>query len=129
MNRKEKELTMLWQAPIRKRYRNFIHTAADRNEVWMLGSPDGELQVEGAAGFGVCIWPRREFAERFLCETNISESCVAFVVEAERFAEHLCSLSEREGCYVAVFPTPQNLCMTAAKDVLRDLTGELELYE
>lgn len=130
MLQKHSSLQHIWNAPPEKRYKNFIHTVADQEYIWLVGNESGELVAEENGKNFLCLWPSEAFAQIYLEKTNLAFDAEAFPIEITAFAEHLRSLvSMQENIQCMVFPTDKNATFISAQEILEDLNEELECYD
>ncbi len=122
----DRHLEYLWIAAPQKRYENFIHRAADFEEVWMIGDAEGELQCEIDSCPCLCVWPEKDFAQRYQAENLPGSDCSVFSVELDTFLEQAEALPDEIA--FAVFPTGDNDRITDKEQLLHDLDEELENY-
>ena len=117
----------IWNATAEKRYVNFIHTVADRDCLWLIGTEDGELIVEENGVEYLCLWPEEIFAQYYMEKSNLSLVAKPFSVSLSDFIEKLESfVSSPYQCMV--FPTEQNTKRITIRKLLLDLDEELEMY-
>ncbi len=90
-----------------KRYKYFLRTVLEEEEVWGLADEEGWLMLEESEEADsdiFAVWPKAEFAEVFRKEAGFEE----FQVEAMDLSEFLAWLDdfEEKKMKVAVFPRP-----------------------
>lgn len=100
----------VWNAAAQKRYKNFVTTVADTEEVWFCES--GKLSV----------WPEESYAqklfptEKIMC-MDVHEFCSSVL---EKFPETEC---------IYVFPNDRDAALTKPGKLLFDIQNELDRVE
>ena len=104
----EKQLQGLMKASPEKRYKSFLTTVVDLEEVWLLSSEEGYATFDADGFIHLLIWPRKEFAELF--KGNDEE---VISMEIHEF----------------VFPTNDNSYVVDAEKLMDDINACLEEVE
>lgn len=115
-----KELDEILARKPESRYKYFIRTVAEEEEVWGLTDEEGwlMLEVDGEKEDAIAVFPLESFAEVFRQAGELD----GFVVEAldlREFMEWLDDLEEK-GIKVAVFPTPNFQSAVVRAAIVRD---------
>lgn len=98
-------------APPQKRYRNFVSTSADWEQVWLYkGDP-------------WCVWAEREFAVHMVPEEQLVQ------VDVHDFCNELLSEAAAQGISISVFPNGTNSQVVSAEELREALLTELERIE
>ena len=118
----EKQLQGLMKASPEKRYKSFLTTVVDREEVWLLSSEEGYATFDADGFIHLLIWPRKEFAELF--KGNDEE---VISMEIHEFVEQ-CKTVE-ENIRFMVFPTNDNSYVVDAEKLMDDINACLEEVE
>ena len=118
----EKRLQGMMSAPPDKRYKSFLTTVADLEEVWLLSSEDGYATFDADGYIHLLVWPRKEFAELF--KGNDEE---VISMEIHEFVEQ-CKTIE-ENVRFMVFPTNDNSYVVDAGKLVDDINAYLEEVE
>lgn len=107
----------LMKAHPKKRYKSFVTSVADNEEVWM----DASLQnIETAVDGIVSVWPEKEFAQ-VICKKQ-----EATVIEVHDFCR---ILQNNPHVVIRVFPNGVDYLEVDAEMLLTDIEAELELVE
>lgn len=117
----DKAIEGLLKADPQKRYRSFLDTVTDREEVWLLSSEEGEATVELDGVLHVLVWPRKEF-----CELMMS-SDQPVPIEIHEFLEQCNSLDD--SVRFMVFPTNENSYIVTAEQLCTDIQAHLDELE
>ena len=114
----QKRIMGLLNAPKEKRYRSFISSSCDTEEVWIAqcGTTISPFENE------VTVWPAREFVELFVNEGH------PVVIDVHDFMEELSTI-KNPNCIVHVFPNGKDSYDVSIKKLLADIQDELALIE
>ena len=114
----------LMAASAEKRYKNFLSTAADSEEVWMLASEDGYASFDTDDG-KICllVWPERCFAEWF------ADGDEPELVEVHDFCDRCREVEDDDAILFAVFPTEGDSFVVTPSELLSDLEEALAELE
>ena len=118
---KPEQFSGLMKASPEKRYKSFLTTVADLEDVWMLASEDGYATLELDGYIHLLIWPRREFAEAFQQEDEIIS------MDVHVFLEQCKELTE--DIRFMVFPTDDNAYVVDPERLISDLCEYLDEVE
>ena len=118
----EKQLQGMMSASPEKRYKSFLTTVADLEEVWLLSSKDGYATFDADGYINLLVWPRKEFAELF---KNNDEEVVS--MEVHEFVEQ-CENVE-ENIRFMVFPTYDNSYVVDSEKFINDINLHLDEVE
>ena len=118
---KDRALQGLLKASPEKRYKSFLATAADTEEIWFLSSEDGEVMLEADGYIHLLVWPRKEFAEMFRQDGEEAAS-----VEVHEFIEQC---ETQEDIRFMVFPNDKDCYIVDAEKLAEDLNAALEEVE
>lgn len=117
-----KQFNGIVNASPEKRYRNFLSTVTDREEIW-FAECDGEqvtLDVDGYVN--MLVWPQKEF-----CVFHLGPDDVPTSMEIHDFMESCRELDE--SVRFMVFPTDANCYVVSTKKLLKDLQAYLDEIE
>lgn len=118
----EKAIIGLMKAPAEKRYKSFLNTVTDIEEVWFLCSTNGYATFDAEGFVHVLIWPRKEFAQHF-----ISDGENAVSMEIHEFLEKCKSLDD--SVRFMVFPTDLDSYVVTTHQLCHDIQEYLEELE
>lgn len=110
-------------APAKKRYKNFLRTAADSEEVWMLKGDEGECTYDIDDEIFVIVYPTEEFAKMF-CRNGE----VPVMMEVHKFCKKCKKLIEEQNIGFAVFPNDVDVINVLAETLYYDLVSALEEF-
>lgn len=105
-----------------KRYKSFLSTVADSEEVWLLSSKDGYATFDEDDFIHLLIWPCKEFAEMF---KDDDEEVVS--IEVHKFIEQCEALEEN--IRFMVFPTDKDSYVVTTEILINDISAYLEEVE
>lgn len=109
------------------RYKFFIKTVADWEEVWGLYSEGWAMAGSGQGEKILPFWPAREFAE--LCAKAEWSEYIPKSIDLEFFLSTVLVELEEADVLPGIFYTPDNKGTTPSlKKVISDLEQELENY-
>lgn len=110
------------------RYKYFIRTVAELEEVWGMADDEGWMMLEDDLDNTdvLPVFPHREFAELFYEQGEFGEAYKVEPLDLYEFMEWLEDMAEQK-IKVGVFPTPDFECavMTPEK-VMADLQTEFD---
>lgn len=118
----EKAIEGIMKAPPEKRYKSFLNTVADLEEVWFLSSKDGFATFDANDVKYVLIWPREEF-----CKYLISEGEKPSSMEIHEFLKKCVNL--KASVRFMVFPTKLDSFVTTAEKLCMDIRACLDEVE
>ena len=119
MNRQES----IKNAPAEKRYKNFISTATDREEIWVLENKDGYATWDSEGCMHLMVFPMREDAELF-AQDDEKPVAIGLTDFLHRCIETLGN--DEFGFYV--FPNEKDGMVVSPIKVMQDLLEELKNY-
>ena len=119
---KDTAIQGLLHASPEKRYKSFLNTVADRQDVWLLFSEEGYATLDLDGFVHVLVWPRKEF-----CSLYQSDAEKAVAMEVHDFIEKCEELEE--SVRFMVFPTNENCYIVTAQQLREDLQIHLEELE
>lgn len=112
-------------ASAEKRYRSFLNTAADGEEVWMLSGKDGYITMDIDGVIYLLVWPGKEYAVHFSGEdTPISIEVHDFVEQCEELLRE-----PEQNIQFMVFPSQNDGYIVDSFTLMEDLLEELERLE
>lgn len=117
-----KAMNGLLNAPPDKRYKSFLNTVADLQEVWLLSSQDGEATLTLNGFIHVLLWPREEF-----CRLMMTHDQETMPIEVHDFLEK-CKKLDNSTRFM-VFPTKENSYIVTAEQLCRDIQDHLDEVE
>lgn len=112
----------LMAASPEKRYKSFLNTVTDLEEVWFLSGKAGYATIDIDGYVHVLIFPRREF-----CEILMSDDERPSSMEIHDFVESCQSLDEN--IRFMVFPTKENSYIVTSSRLCEDIAAYLEAIE
>lgn len=118
----EKAINGLIKASPEKRYKNFLNTVTDLEEVWLLYSENGYATADFDGFIHILLWPQKEF-----CKYNISKDKKPCSLEIHEFLEKCKDLDN--SIRFMVFPTDINSYVVTAEQLCSDITEHLEEIE
>lgn len=123
MNNNQKRILGIINAPSNKRYKNFINTVVDFEEVWLLDGGDGYCTFDVGTEVNIIVYPTKEIAS-FFCE-----GATPIAIEIHEFCEECKKLINEENIGFAVFPNNSNAVKVSAETLYEDLLAALEEIE
>lgn len=123
MDNHKKMVNGIINASAEKRFKNFISTVADNEEVWMLDGGEGYCTYDDDGNINIIVYPTREFAEIF------SEGAKPVMMEVHEFCEKCKEFFDSEKIGFVVFPNKINGVKISAYDLYYALGEELEKVE
>ena len=117
-----KAMVGLIKATPEKRYKSFLNTVTDLEEVWLLSSQTGQTTLTVDDFIHVLIWPREEF-----CKSMISDGQKPISIEIHHFLEECKALDD--SIRFMVFPTNENSYVVTAKQLCLDIQEHLDELE
>lgn len=105
-----------------KRYRNFLNTVTDLEEVWLLCSEEGYATYDMDGIIHVLIWPRKEFCE---CFRSIDEKVVS--IEIHDFLKYCKEIDNN--IHFMVFPTNNDTYIVTLDQLYVDIMEHLDEIE
>ncbi len=118
----EKGLRGLLNTSPEKRYKSFLSTVADLEEVWLLSSNEGYATFDADNYIDLLIWPRKEFAEMF---KEDDEEVIS--IEIHQFIEQCKTLDEN--IRFMVFPTNNDSYVVETETLINDINNSLDEVE
>lgn len=122
-----KKLDGILNSTTAKRYKNFITTIADTEEVWLLRSSRGYATMDADGYINLLVFPDKEFAEWYRdCYFKKDQlECL----DVNTFLERCNDLLSQEEVRFLVSPNDSNGYIVAADKIIDDLTEELDRVE
>lgn len=105
-----------------KRYKNFIATVADREEVWMLSNDDGYASIDDDY-INLFVFPEKEYAEVF-CDGEIPVS-----INIHDFCDRCSELDPKSKVRFMVSPNGTNAFVVDVEKMFNDITEALDRIE
>jgi hypothetical protein len=124
----QQQIDRVLALPAAERYGHFIRRVADWEELWGLKTEEGWVMVGSKEGAS-CLpfWPHLEYAKLFA--TSEWADAIPERIELSTFMGWLPKI-ERDGYFVAVFPTPLGKGVVVEPMKLRSgLAAECAQYE
>ena len=118
----EKAIQGLLNASPEKRYKSFLSTVTDLQEIWLLLSKEGYATLDLDGVVHVLVWPRKEIC--LLYRTGSEE---AVSMEVHSFIERCKKLEE--DIRFMVFPTEKDTFIVTVQQMCEDLVNHLEELE
>lgn len=120
----EKRFFGILNASAKKRYRNFISTVADREEVWLLENGEGYATFDDEEKIYLLVWPEQEFAKWFSKE---DENAVS--IEVHEFCRRCLEMKDDSKIQFMVFPTEKDSWVVDTETILANILEELDRVE
>lgn len=117
-----KRIEGILSAPPEKRYKNFISTVVDKEEIWVLSNEDGYATYEIDNKIHLLVWPEKIFAQKF-AENETAES-----IEVHDFCDR-CEEAKRSNLLFLVFYNGKSAFCVDAEKMLNDIQYGLSLVE
>ena len=118
----ERGLNGLLNTSPEKRYKSFLTTVADLEEVWLLSSDEGYATFDEDNYIHLLIWPRKEFAEMF---KEDDEKVIS--IEVHKFIEQCEAVDEN--VRFMVFPTDKDSYVVTTENLINDINDYLDEIE
>lgn len=107
-----------------KRYKHFLSTVADTEQVWLLKNNDGYACYDDGDGYSnLIVYPAREYAEMF-CGSDEPE-----LVEVHDFVDRCSELLQQDEIRFMVFPNQRDSYIVDAKKMYYDVMSALDEIE
>lgn len=107
-----------------KRYKSFLNTVADLQQVWLLGNDEGETTTFDFDGYiHIALWPREEFC--YLLKTQEHEKPIS--MEIHDFLDACMAFDE--SIRFMVFPTTKDSYIVSTADLCADIMEHLDEVE
>lgn len=120
----EKRFFGILNASAKKRYRNFISTVADREEVWLLENGEGYATFDDEEKIYLLVWPEQDFAKWFSKE---DENAVS--IEVHEFCRRCLEMKDDSKIQFMVFPTEKDSWVVDTETILANILEELDRVE
>lgn len=120
----EKRFFGILNASAKKRYRNFISTVADKEEVWLLENGEGYATFDDEEKIYLLVWPEQEFAKWFSKE---DENAVS--IEVHEFCRRCLEMKDDSKIQFMVFPTEKDSWVVDTESILANILEELNRVE
>lgn len=118
----KKMLEGLMNASPEKRYKSFLNTVVDQEEVWLLESDEGCVTIDLDGYIHVLVWPHKEFCEPFMGKND-----QPIAIEVHAFIDD-CKLLDQNMRFM-VFPTQKDCYIISTEGLCHDLLEHLEEIE
>jgi hypothetical protein len=119
----DEEFAAVVRLPAPKRYEHMIKQVAASDQLWVLADERGIVSVADDSGHDAMpVWPHRRYAEAWR-ERSPEESPETIALDV--WLEEVTPQLERDGQFVAVFPTPEGAGMLVEPARFRD---DLQAY-
>lgn len=122
MNERKKMLEII-KAPLTKRYKNFINTVVDSEQVWLLDGGNGYCSYDDGNEISIIVYPTEEFANYF------SKGATPVMMEVHEFCRECNKLDKEKNILFAVFPNDENAMQVSPQALYYDLVEALEEVE
>lgn len=117
----DKAISGLLKSTPEKRYKSFLTTVADREEVFVGVTPHKDVFATDDKGF-MLLWAHQE-----ICELMISTNQIPRAIEIHDFLEYCGSIGN--STTFSVFPTNENSYIISAKQLILDINEYLDQVE
>lgn len=118
----EKSFLGLRNASPEKRYKSFLNTVVDREQVWLINSKKGFVTINNDGVVFVPVWPRAEYSDY-----TIFEDEKPFPMEIHAFLEKCYNMEE--STRFMVFPTERDAYVVTPSQLYSDIKEHLEEVE
>ena len=118
-----KMLLGIINAPIRKRYKNFVNTVVDTEEVWLLDGGNGYCTYDDGVKINIIVYPFKEFASYF------SEGATPVAMEIHEFCNECKKMFGESDYFFAVSPNNENAIQVTPQQLYYDLMEALAEVE
>ena len=118
----EKMYNGLMKASPEKRYKSFLNTVVDMEEVWILDSEEGCATLDFDGYIHILLWPRKE-----VCECLRTEGETPLSVGIDEFLEEFDKLGPNER--FMIFPTEEDGYSVSADKLYADICEHLDEVE
>ena len=105
-----------------KRYKSFLNTVTDLEEVWLLCSNEGYATFDEDGFINVLLWPQKEF-----CDYFISNNEEAVSIEIHDFLEKCKELDDT--IRFMIFPTNVDSYVVTIEKLCLDIQEHLDELE
>ena len=122
-----KKLNGVLNSTTAKRYKSFITTIADTEEVWLLRNKRGYATIDADGYINLIVFPDKEFAEWYR-DRNFKKDQLE-CLDVHTFLERCNDLLSQEEVRFLVSPNDSNGYIVAADKIIDDLTEELNCLE
>ena len=112
----------LLSAPPEKRYKSFLNTVTDLEEIWFISGKSGYSSIDIDGYIHILVFPRKEF-----CEILMSDDERPYSMEVHDFLGKF--HSSDENIRFMVFPTKENSCIVTSHQLCEDIAAYLEEIE
>ena len=117
----DKAINSLLSSSPEKRYKSFLNTVADWEEVFVGITPDGNSFATDDKGC-ILLWSHKE-----ICELMVSSHHIPKVIEVHDFLKYCESIGD--ATMFSVFPTTENSNIVSAKQLVLDINEHLDEVE
>ena len=117
----EKAINGLLRATPEKRYKSFLNTVADWEEVFVGVTPIEKIFATDDKGC-ILLWSHRE-----ICELMISSNQIPRAIDIHDFLEYCGSIGD--STMFSIFPTNENSYIVSAKQLILDVNKHLDEVE
>ena len=118
----QKAFLGLRNASPEKRYKSFLNTVVDREQVWLINSEKGFVTINNDGVVYVLIWPRAEYSDYIILEDE-----KPFSMEIHAFLKKCHNMEEN--AHFMVFPTERDAYVVTAGQLYSDIKEHLEEVE
>lgn len=119
------KFTGILHATPEKRYKNFISTVVDTENVWMLSNQQGFATIDKEDSIYLLVWPAQEYAKYFSKEENDKPTAI----EIHDFCDRCREICKDTNIKFMVFPTDENSFVINTEYLLYDIEEELDRVE
>lgn len=117
----DKAINGLLSSSPEKRYKSFLNTVADLEEVFVGITPNENNFATDDKGF-ILLWSHKE-----ICELMISSHQIPRAIEVHDFLKYCESIGD--SAMFSVFPTTENSYIVSAKQLMVDVNEHLDEVE
>ena len=120
---KKNRLRGVMNASAEKRYKNFITTVADYEQVWVLDNEEGYATIDQDGFVSLIVYPKEEDAEFF------AKGDIPTPIDIDDFMDRCQESLEDPYFRFAVYPTDEDVLIVSTSQMIEDLEEELSLYD
>lgn len=123
----QKQIDSILALPASQRYKYFIKTISDWQEVWGLYKEGWALAATECGNTVFPLWPNKEFAE--ICAKNEWNGFIPKKFTIDELLDELLPNLKNDNVLPGIFYTPANKGVTPLIDeLINDISLELEKY-
>lgn len=121
-----KEIEVVSNLPVSKRYEYFIKKVVDFEEVWGLFDDGWAISEDDNGNPLMPFWPKKEFAN--LCAVDQWENYKSEPIELEDFIQNWLPGMKKDGIQISIFENNVDSAVLNIDTIILDLENELSKY-